>query len=109
MSEILFKGEAEEAAGPAEEQPQETATLALSADEFAALEERVLRAVDLLKRERQARAAAEERAAHADAQAGEQGASLERLEHEVKQLRAERDHVRQRVDRLLKQLDALEV
>jgi hypothetical protein len=31
------------------------------------------------------------------------------LERDVKQLRAERDHVRQRVDKVLKQLDSLEL
>ena len=49
-----------------EEQPQaapaEPGALAVSVDEFSALEERVRRAVELVKRERQARAAAEERA-----------------------------------------------
>ncbi len=88
---------------------REPAALAFSADEFAAIEERVLRAVEVLKRERQARAAAEERAAQAESQLHEHGAQHERLEREVKQLRAERDHVRERVDKLLKQLDALEL
>ena len=50
-----------------EEQPQtapeEPGALAVSMDEFSALEERVRRAVELVKRERHARAAAEERAA----------------------------------------------
>jgi len=109
MSEVLFKGEAEESAAPAEEPAQDSGTVALSADDFAALEERILRAVDQLKRERQAKAAAEERAAQAEVQAREQSGYVERLEHDLKQLRSERDHVRQRIDRLLKQLDALEV
>ena len=34
---------------------------------------------------------------------------MEHLEKEVNVLRAERDHVRQRVERLLTQLDALEL
>ena len=108
MAEILFKGEAEEAAAQGGEQVQESGTLALSADEFAELEERILRAVDQLKRERHDRAAAEERAAQAEAQAREQSAHAGRLEQEIRQFRAERDHVRQRIDKLLKQLDALE-
>ena len=49
----------------------ETAAVALSADDFSALEERIVRAVELVKRERQARAAAEERAAKAEAQLAE--------------------------------------
>jgi hypothetical protein len=34
---------------------------------------------------------------------------VERLESEISALRAERDHVRQRVEKLLAQLDALEL
>ena len=94
-------------------QPQEPAaepeTLALSADDFSALEERILRTVNLVRQERQARAAAEQRALRAETQLDEQGPLVEQLQLEVKQLRAERDHVRQRVERLLKQLDALEL
>jgi hypothetical protein len=109
MTEILFNREAEDGNAQAEESGAEPAALAFSADEFAAIEERVLRAVEVLKRERQARAAAEERAAQAESQLHEHGAQHERLEREMKQLRAERDHVRERVDKLLKQLDALEL
>jgi hypothetical protein len=109
MSEILVKGEAEDGVAESDEHAGEAETLALSADDFSALEERILRAVELVKRERQARAAAEERATQAQTQLSEQGAQVERLERDVKQLRAERDHVRQRVDKVLKQLDSLEL
>jgi FtsZ-binding cell division protein ZapB len=81
----------------------------LSVDDFSALEERILRAVNLVKRERLARAAAEERAAQAETQLHEQAPLAERLQKEVNVLRAERDQVRQRVERLLAQLDALEL
>ena len=91
------------------EKPADHATLALSADDFAALEERVLRAIELVKRERKARAAAEERAAKAEAQLGENAPVVTELKQEIHSLRTERDHVRQRVERLLKQLDALEL
>ncbi len=87
----------------------EPAALTLSVDDFSALEERVVRAVELLKRERQARAAAEERAVKAEAQLAEQGPAADQLKQEVRSLRAERDQVRQRVERLLAQLDALEL
>jgi chromosome segregation ATPase len=109
MSEILFKGEAENGAAQVDEQVEETGSLALSADEFSALEDRILRAVELVKRERQARAAAEDRATQAATQLGDLNAHVERMERDVKQLRAERDHVRERVDKLLKQLDSLEL
>jgi hypothetical protein len=83
--------------------------LAVSADDFLALEERVQRAVEVVKRERQARAAADARAAEAEAKVLAQAAQTERLQSELSVLRAERDQVRQRVERLLAQLDALEL
>jgi hypothetical protein len=94
---------------PVQPRVAEPETLALSVDEFTALEERILRAVDLVKRERLARAAADERAAQAEAQWLEQVPQVDRLQAEVHTLRSERDQVRQRVERLLSQLDALEL
>ena len=47
----------------------EEGALAVSADDFSALEERILRAVELVKSERSARNAAEDRAARAEAEA----------------------------------------
>ena len=84
-------------------------SLSLSAADFSGLEERVVRTVELVKRERQARVIAEERAAKAETQIGEQTPVLEELRQEVRALRTERDQVRQRVERLLSQLDALEL
>ena len=55
--------------------PAEQPALALSANDFSALEERILRTIELVKRERQARTAAEERAAKAEAQLTEQDSS----------------------------------
>ena len=97
--------------------------LAVSVDDFSALEERVLRAVEMLRHERQARAAAEVRiaeaeecAANAVAQLGplqtqlnQQTPLIEQLQNEIFSLRAERDTVRHRVERLLEQLDSLEI
>jgi hypothetical protein len=87
----------------------EPGTLALSLDDFSSLEDRILRAVNLVKRERLARAAAEERATQAEAKLNEQIPVTEQLQKEVTTLRAERDHVRQRVEKLLSQLDAREL
>lgn len=87
----------------------EPGALALSLDDFSSLEDRILRAVNLVKRERLARASAEERVTQAEAKLNEQTASAEQLQKEVATLRAERDHVRQRVEKLLAQLDALEL
>ena len=93
--------------------PEAEPMTVLTIDDFAALEERVLRAVSLVRREREARTAAEERATAAEAkleaQLQAQNPTIERLEQEVESLRAEREQVRQRVERLLGQLDALEL
>ena len=87
----------------------EPGTLALSLDDFSSLEDRILRAVNLVKRERLARAAAEERAAQAEAKLHEQEQLTEQVQKEIDALRGEREHVRQRVEKLLTQLDALEL
>jgi hypothetical protein len=87
----------------------ESGTLSLSLDDFSSLEDRVLRAVNLVKRERLARTAAEERAAQVETKLSEQSSTSEQLQKEVSSLRAERDHIRQRVEKLLSQLDALEL
>lgn len=97
----------------ARSESQETASgpgsLTLSANDFSALEQRILRAVDVVRRERLARNLAEERATRAEAQLREQLPLVEQLEKDLNALRAERDHVRERVERLLGQLDALEL
>lgn len=74
-------------------------------DYFQALEERVLHAVDLLKSERERRAAAEERAGRLAQREEEQTAQVAQLEGEISELKEERDAVRQRIERLLKQLE----
>ena len=123
MSETFWESDAavETASETASvDQPQQTheepAALAVSADDFAALEERIRRAVELVKRERQARAGAEARSAElearvtqAEAQVQAQSPLMEQLQNELHTLRAEREQVRQRVERLLKQLDTLEL
>ena len=99
-------------AGPAPQAESESMSLPLTIDDFAALEERVLRAVSLVRRERLARSVAEERAVKAETQLREHTAQLEKLnqlQQEVDALRQEREQVRQRVERLLSQLDALEL
>jgi hypothetical protein len=112
MSETFWEPEVAEKAQP-EQQPEESSpesgTLSLSVDEFSALEERILRAVNLVKQERLARAAAEERATQAEAQCHEQAQLVDLAQKELNALTAERDQVRQRVERLLAQLDALEL
>jgi len=84
----------------------------LAVADFQALEERVLRAVELLKAEREAHAAAtakveelERHSAELERQLSTRAEQSTRLESEVSQLQQERDHVRGRVERLLKHLD----
>jgi hypothetical protein len=93
----------------AQQPTAEPGNLALSVDDFSALEDRILRAVDLVKRERLARAEAESRAVKAEAQLSEQSPLVEHLQKDLNSLRLERDQVRQRVEKLLAQLDALEL
>jgi septal ring factor EnvC (AmiA/AmiB activator) len=88
---------------------ESSGNLALSISDFAALEERVARTIKVVKTERQARAAAEQRADNLETQLSEQLTLVRSLEEEVRTLHGERDQVRQRVERLLSQLDALEV
>ena len=120
MSETFWEPEVEEQThldnrNEVQPEPQlpapsaEPAALTMSVDDFAGLEERILRAVEVVKRERQARAAAEERATDAESKLREQAPRIERLEKELHALKAECDDVRQRVERLLAQLDAIEL
>jgi molecular chaperone GrpE (heat shock protein) len=76
-------------------------------DDFAALEQRVLRTVELLKSERLARAAAEAKVAELHQSLEAQTAELLRVEAEVDAFKSERELVRGRIERLLGQLDEL--
>jgi uncharacterized coiled-coil protein SlyX len=112
MSELPWAPEVEEQNHQdqqAENSGGEPSTLALSLDDFSSLEDRILRAVNLVKRERLARSAAEERATELEARLDERNTAAEELQKEIGALRAERDHIRQRVEKLLTQLDALEL
>jgi Mg2+ and Co2+ transporter CorA len=83
--------------------------LALSSADFSALEDRVTRTINLLKSERQAHAAAQQRADELDHQLNEQRDLVKTLQDEIHALNSERDHVRKRVEKLLTQLDSLEL
>jgi chromosome segregation ATPase len=83
--------------------------LALSSTDFSALEERVARAVRLVRSERESRAAAERRAESLDTQLSEQLGLVKTLQDDIRVLNAEREQVRQRVEKLLTQLDSLEI
>jgi hypothetical protein len=76
----------------------------LSFDEFQALEQKVLRAVELVKREREARAVLEAEAENLRGQLASQSASLDT---QVAALVKEREAIRQRVEAMLRQMDEL--
>jgi len=90
----------------------------VSLDEFQALEQKVLRAVEIVKKEREARAAAEAEVASLRAELKAQSAAAEerardsRREHEAAEsqiaaLAKEREAVKQRVEKMLEQMDEL--
>ena len=81
----------------------------IETDDFAALEDRILRAVDLLKSERSARAAAEARVAELQQRLEQRESEAQHAESEIEAYKSERDLVRNRVERLLKQLDEISV
>lgn len=87
--------------------PQLHADDLTEADDFGALEQRVMRMVELVHSERRERQKAEETAATLQQLLDEQGRELERTQDELRGLGRERDQVRGRVERLLKQLDDL--
>lgn len=83
-----------------------TAT-AVSVDEFQALEQKVLRAVEIVKREREARAAAEAEIASLREQLATQSSLTDETNSELKTFQQERDQIRQRVEKMLHQMDEL--
>jgi hypothetical protein len=88
--------------------PQVQASEHEQADGFGALEERVMRMVELVRTERRERQKAEENAATLQQLLDEQGMQLQRAEEEARTMGRERDQVRGRVERLLRQLDDVE-
>jgi chromosome segregation ATPase len=82
-------------------------TSTISVDEFQALEQKVLRAVEIVKREREARATAEAEVASLREQLDTQLNSTIAVEAELSTLAKERENVRQRVEKMLHQMDEL--
>jgi hypothetical protein len=83
------------------------AQLPITADDFSALEERVVRAVEVVKHERAARAEADKNAARLQSLLDAQSGLLEQAKEQLRTLEREREQVRQRVERLLKQIDEI--
>jgi hypothetical protein len=85
-----------------------TATIStVSADEFQALEQKVLRAVEIVKKEREARAAAEAEVAALKEELDTYKSNARAAETELNTLTKERDQVRVRVEKMLQQIDEL--
>jgi predicted nucleic acid-binding Zn-ribbon protein len=78
-----------------------------SSDDFQALEEKIYRTIELLKQAREGQAAAERDARRLREQIGGRDEETESLRREVVALRREREEVRSRVEKMLKQIDAL--
>lgn len=109
MSPSSLESQIAEHAGTENNEHDQQGNLALSSADFSALEDRVARAVKLVKSEREARSAAEHRAESLETQLNEQRDLGRTLQEEIRALNAERDQVRQRVEKLLSQLDSLEL
>ena len=78
-----------------------------ASEDFPALEEKIYKAIELLKSAREAKAAAERDANRLREQLEQREEDLEVLRSEVVSLRKEREEVRSRIERMLKQIDQL--
>ena len=79
----------------------------ITSDDFQALEARVLRAVEVLRREREARQAAEVEVAALHQQLDDLTAASNIAQTQITALNQERDAVRLRVEKMLQQMDEL--
>ncbi len=80
---------------------------AISADEFQALEHKVLRAVEIVRREREARASAEAEVAALREQLDQLKHASNDAQTQITSLNQERTTVRLRVEKMLQQMDEL--
>jgi len=76
-------------------------------DEFQALEQKVLRAVEIVRRERELRAAAEAEAAALRQQLDELASASNSAQTQITTLNQEREAVRSRVEKMMQQIDEL--
>jgi len=84
-----------------------TISSGISVDEFQALEQKVLRAVEIVKREREARATAEAEVASLREELAAHKTNARAVENEISTLTKERENVRLRVEKMLEQIDEL--
>jgi len=79
----------------------------MASEDLGALEEKVYKAIEMVKSAREAKAAAERDANRLREQLEQREEDLEVLRSEVIALRKEREEVRGRVEKMLKQMDHL--
>ena len=79
----------------------------ISADTLQALEEKVLRTIELLKTAREAKIHAEAQVTRLKEQAEQRDEEIQVLRDENIRLRKEREEVRSRVERMLEQVETL--
>ena len=79
----------------------------ISADNLQALEEKILRTIELLKSAREAKAHAEAQLTRVKQQVEEREEEIQGLRDENIRLRKEREEVRSRVEKMLEQVEAL--
>ncbi|HKD79088.1 MAG TPA: hypothetical protein VKH81_05305 [Candidatus Angelobacter sp.] len=90
----------------AREMEPETEARAINED-FPALEEKIYKAIELLRSAREGKAAAERDAQRLRDQLEQREEELDVLRGEMVSLRKEREEVRARVEKMLKQMDTL--
>jgi len=83
------------------------ALLEVTADNLQALEEKVFRTIELLKAAREAKAAAEREAARLRESLDQRDGELQHLRDDIMALRREREEIRGRVEKIMKEIDAI--
>ena len=79
----------------------------VSADEFHALEEKVYKTIELLKSAREAKAIAERDVSRLREQLEDREEEVDTMRQQIVSLRREREEVRGRVEKMLKQIDLI--
>jgi chromosome segregation ATPase len=80
-------------------------TAEVSASDFQSLEEKVYRTIELLKAAREGKATAERESSRLREQFDVRGEEIETLRNENVSLRREREEIRGRVEKMLRQID----
>ena len=86
---------------------EEEVSAEVPAEDFEALEEKVYRTIELYKAAKEARTAAERDAMRLREQLAERAQENEALRRELLQLRKDREDIRDRVEKMLGQMDSL--